>query len=70
MPKIGIAKRGLGLLGKKKRLLGKKKRPRTKAEIIERIRNLDPKIFGQDMSKFGSGIEKKQMEKIFPKGKK
>ena len=43
---------------------------RTKAEIIERIRNLDPKIFGQDMSKFGSGIEKKQMEKIFPKGKK
>jgi hypothetical protein len=63
MPKIGIAKRGLGLLGKKKR-------PRTKAEIIERIRNLDPKIFGQDMSKFGSGIEKKQMEKIFPKGKK
>ena len=63
MPKIGIAKRGLGLLGKKKR-------PRTKAEIIERIRNLAPKIFGQDMSKFGSGIEKKQMEKIFPKGKK
>ena len=63
MPRIGIAKRGLGLLGKKKR-------PRTKAEIIERIRNLDPKIFGQDMSKFGSGIEKKQMEKIFPKGKK
>ena len=63
MPKIGIAKRGLGLLGKKNR-------PRTKAEIIERIRNLDPKIFGQDMSKFGSGIEKKQMEKIFPKGKK
>tara|TARA_R100001129_G_scaffold119980_1_gene83243 strand:- start:509 stop:700 length:192 start_codon:yes stop_codon:yes gene_type:complete len=63
MPKIGIAKRGLGLLGKKKR-------PRTKAEIIERIRNLDPKIFGQDMSKFGSGIEKKQMEEIFPKGKK
>mgnify|MGYP003120825331 CR=1 FL=1 len=63
MPKIGIAKKGLGLLGKKKR-------PRTKAEIIERIRNLDPKIFGQDMSKFGSGIEKKQMEKIFPKGKK
>ena len=63
MPKIGIAKRGLGLLGKKKR-------PRTKAEIIERIRNLDPKIFGQVMSKFGSGIEKKQMEKIFPKGKK
>ena len=63
MPKIGIAKKGLGLLGKKKR-------PRTKAEIIERIRNLDPKIFGQDMSKFGSGFEKKQMEKIFPKGKK
>ena len=63
MPKIGIAKKGLGLLGKKKR-------PRTKAEIIERIRNLDPKIFGQDMSKFGSGIEKKQMEKILPKGKK
>ena len=63
MPKIGIAKKGLGLLGKKKR-------PRTKAEIIERIRNLDPKIFGQDMSKFGSGIEKKQMEKIFQKGKK
>ena len=63
MPKLGIAKKGLGLLGKKKR-------PRTKAEIIERIRNLDPKIFGQDMSKFGSGIEKKQMEKIFPKGKK
>ena len=63
MPKIGIAKKGLGLLGKKKR-------PRTKAEIIERFRNLDPKIFGQDMSKFGSGIEKKQMEKIFPKGKK
>ena len=63
MPKIGIAKKGLGLLGKKKR-------PRTKAEIIERIRNLDPKIFGQDMSKFGSGIEKKQMEEIFPKGKK
>ena len=63
MPKIGIAKKGLGLLGKKKG-------PRTKAEIIERIRNLDPKIFGQDMSKFGSGIEKKQMEKIFPKGKK
>ena len=63
MPRIGIAKRGLGLLGKKKR-------PRTKAEIIERIRNLDPKIFGQDMSKFGSGIEKKQMEEIFPKGKK
>ena len=63
MPKIGIAKKGLVLLGKKKR-------PRTKAEIIERIRNLDPKIFGQDMSKFGSGIEKKQMEKIFPKGKK
>ena len=63
MPKIGIAKKRLGLLGKKKR-------PRTKAEIIERIRNLDPKIFGQDMSKFGSGIEKKQMEKIFPKGKK
>jgi len=63
MPKIGIAKKGLGLLGKKKR-------PRTRAEIIERIRNLDPKIFGQDMSKFGSGIEKKQMEKIFPKEKK
>ena len=63
MSGIGIAKKGLGLLGKKKR-------PRTKAEIIERIRNLDPKIFGQDMSKFGSGIEKKQMEKIFPKGKK
>ena len=63
MAGIGIAKKGLGLLGKKKR-------PRTKAEIIERIRNLDPKIFGQDMSKFGSGIEKKQMEKIFPKGKK
>ena len=63
MAGIGIAKKGLGLLGKKKR-------PRTKAEIIERIRNLDPKIFGQDMSKFGSGIEKKQMEEIFPKGKK
>ena len=62
MPKIGIAKKGLGLLGKKKR-------PRTKAEIIERIRNLDPKIFGQDMSKFGSGIEKKQME-MLRKGKK
>ena len=63
MPKIGIAKRGLGLLGKKKR-------PRTKAEIIERIRNLDPKIFGQDMSKFGSGIEKKQMKKMFKNGGK
>ena len=63
MPKIGIAKRGLGLLGKKKR-------PRTKAEIIERIRNLDPKIFGQDMSKFGSGIERKQMKKMFKNGGK
>ena len=63
MPKIGIAKKGLGLLGKKKR-------PRTKAEIIERIRNLDPKIFGQDMSKFGSGIERKQMKKMFKNGGK
>ena len=63
MPKIGIAKRGLGLLGKKKR-------PRTKAELIERIRQLDPKVYGEDIDKFGSGIEKKQMEKIFPKGKK
>ena len=63
MPKIGIAKRGLGLLSKKKR-------PRTKAEIIERIRNLDTKIFGQDMSKFGSGIERKQMKKMFKNGGK
>ena len=63
MPKIGIAKRGLGLLGKKKR-------PRTKAELIERIRQLDPKVYGEDIAKFGSGIEKKQMEEIFPKGKK
>ena len=62
MPKIGIAKRGLGLLGKKKR-------PRTKAELIERIRQLDPKVYGEDIAKFGSGIEKKQME-MLRKGKK
>ena len=63
MAGIGIAKRGLGLLGKKKR-------PRTKAEMIERIRQLDPKVYGKDIATFGSGIEKKQMKKIFPKGKK
>ena len=63
MPKIGIAKRGLGLLGKKKR-------PRTKAELIERIRQLDPKVYGEDIAKFGSGIEKKQMKKMFKNGGK
>jgi|TARA_R100000315_G_C5116577_1_gene66619 hypothetical protein len=63
MAGIGIAKKGLGLLGKKKR-------PRTKAEMIERIRQLDPKIYGKDIATFGSGIERKQMKKMFSKGKK
>jgi hypothetical protein len=99
MSGIGIAKKGLGLLGKKKKRwkksehmgwtkkeveiemgdrslmnpskkISKKKRPRTKAEMIERIRQLDPKVYGKDIATFGSGIEKKQMKKIFPKGKK
>ena len=50
--------------------ISKKKRPRTKAEMIERIRQLDPKVYGKDIATFGSGIEKKQMKNIFPKGKK
>jgi len=53
MAGIGIAKTGLGLLGKKKK-------PRTKLEMIKRIRELDPKIGGKDIAKFG----KKYMEKI------
>ena len=52
MSGIGIAKTGLGLLGKKKR-------PRTKLEMIKRIRELDPKIGGKDIAKFG----RKFMEK-------
>ena len=63
MVKSFLAKKGLGLLGKKKKI-------RTKAEMIERIRQLDPKIYGKDIATFGSGIEKKQMKNIFPKGKK
>ena len=99
MSGIGIAKKGLGLLGKKKnrwkksehmgwtkkeveiemgdrslmnpsKKISKKKRPRTKAEMIERIRQLDPKIYGKDIATFGSGIERKQMKKMFSKGKK
>ena len=38
--------------------------------MIERIRQLDPKIYGEDIATFGSGVEKKQMKKIFPKGDK
>ena len=53
------AEKGLGLL--------KKKRPRTKAEMIEKIRQLDPKVYGKDIATFGSGIEKKQMKKFFNK---
>ena len=96
MAGIGIAKKGLGLLGKKKnrwkksehmgwtkkeveiemgdrslmnpsKKISKKKRPRTKAEMIERIRQLDPKVYGKDIATFGSGIEKKQIKKIFNK---
>ena len=63
MSGIGLAKKGLGLLGKKKKI-------RTKAEMIERIRQLDPKIYGEDIPTFGSGVEKKQMKKIFSKGDK
>ena len=63
MAGIGKAIKGLGLLSKKKR-------PRTKAELIERIRQLDPKVYGEDIAKFGSGIERKQMKKMFPKEKK
>ena len=47
--------------------ISKKKRPRTKAEMIERIRQLDPKVYGKDIATFGSGIEKKQIKKIFNK---
>ena len=60
MVKSFLAKKGLGLLGKKKKI-------RTKAEMIERIRQLDPKIYGEDIATFGSGIEKKQIKKIFNK---
>ena len=60
MAGIGKAIKGLGLLAKKKR-------PRTKAEMIEKIRQLDPKIYGEDIATFGSGIEKKQIKKIFNK---
>ena len=63
MVKSFLAKKGLGLLGKKKKI-------RTKAEMIERIRQLDPKIYGEDIATFGSGVEKKQMKKILPKGDK
>ena len=47
--------------------ISKKKRPRTKAEMIEKIRQLDPKVYGKDIATFGSGIEKKQIKKIFNK---
>ena len=47
--------RGLRGLG----LLGKKKRPRTISNVLG----------GQDIVKFGSGIERKQMEKMFKKEK-
>ena len=60
MVKSFLAKKGLGLLGKKKKI-------RTKPEMIERIRQLDPKVYGKDIATFGSGIEKKQIKKIFNK---
>ena len=41
-----------------------------KKKNIERIRQLDPKVYGKDIATFGSGIKKKQIKKIFPKGKK
>ena len=47
--------------------ISKKKRPRTKAEMIEKIRQLDPKVYGKDIATFGSGIEKKQIKKILNK---
>ena len=47
--------------------ISKKKRPRTKAQMIEKIRQLDPKVYGKDIATFGSGIEKKQIKKIFNK---
>ena len=48
MSGFGLAKKGLGLLGKKKR-------PRTKAELIERIRQLPESIGGKDIKRFGMG---------------
>ena len=48
MAGIGKAIKGLGLLAKKKR-------PRTKAELIERIRQLPESIGGKDIKRFGMG---------------
>ena len=65
MAGIGIAKTGL-------RLLGKKKRPRTKLEMIKRIRELDPKIGGTDIAKFGRKFLEKAEKDVMKKlrGKK
>ena len=74
MAGIGKAIKGLGLLAKNyKKGVSEKassqigKRTRTKAEMIEKIRQLDPKVYGKDIATFGSGIEKKQIKKIFNK---
>ena len=65
MSGIGIAKTGLGLLGKKKR-------PRTKLEMIKIIRELDPKIGGKDIAKFGRKFLEKAEKDVMKKlrGKK
>ena len=65
MAGIGIAKTGLGLLGKKKR-------PRTKLEMIKIIRELDPKIGGKGIDKFGKKFIEKAEKDVIKKlrGKK
>jgi len=59
---VGKAIKGLGLLGKKKR-------PRTKAELIERIRQLPESIGGKDIKRFGMGPTKPKHHEVIIKKK-
>ena len=38
--------------------------------VVAKKYGVDPKVYGKDIATFGSGIEKKQIKTIFPKGKK
>ena len=55
MSGIGIAKKGLGLLGKKWKNPITKHPKGSKADLIERIRSLPKKIGGKDIKRFGKG---------------
>ena len=55
MSGIGIAKKGLGLLGKKWKNPITKHPKGSKADLIERIRSLPPEIGGKSIKDFGKG---------------